>query len=258
MFRDIKLIAMDLDDTLLTSAKEVTENTRRVLKLCRERGIKIVVATARPYRDVMRVCKDIEFDAAVCDNGASIYIKGEKKHRSVIASKQVQKIIREYYELYPEGQVIIEAGECLYFNKDIYPMGWEPVDYVVTDLMELKDVEASKLIFTSFEEEDCILMREKLPEDIYILMGQHNHAMIMHSDASKSKGLSTVIKYFDLDLRHVMAFGDDNNDIDMLCAAGIGVAMDNAIDKVKECSDYITLGNNEDGVAKFLEDKILV
>ncbi len=258
MFRDIKLIAMDLDGTLLTSTKEVTENTRRVLKLCKEKGIKIAVATARPYRDVMRLCSGIELDAAVCDNGASIYIRSEKKHSSEIAPKQLQRIVRNYYKLYPEGQLIIESGDCLYFNKDIYPIGWEMVDYLVTDLLALEEVAASKLIFPSFKEEDCVLMRESLPEDIYILMGQNNQAMAMHRDASKSKGLSTAIKYFDLGLSHVMAFGDDNNDIDMLCAVGIGVAMGNAIAQVKECADYIALANNEDGIAKFLEDKILV
>ncbi len=257
MLQDTKFIVLDLDDTLLRDDKSISMYNRRVLQQCRERDILVLVATARPLRDVKRVCQGLALDGIISNNGASVYIKDELIHSSPIDGKGVKKIIQGFFKLYPKGQMIIESGDKLYSNQSGVLEGWEYVPIECIDLNTFQGDEVYKIIITGFGEEDCLDLGRVLPKEAYVVMGQHNHAMIMKRSVNKATGLLSLLKLLNLKPQEGMAFGDDYNDLDILNIIGASVAMGNAIMPVKEAAKFITLSNEEDGVGAFLEDNVL-
>lgn len=257
MLKNIKFIVLDLDDTLLRRDKSISAFNRNVLELCREREILVFVATARPYRDVERVCSGLVLDGVICNNGASVYLKDEIISSSPIDKSQVKEIIKAFLMTYPEGHMIIESGNSLYSNKEILPIGWEYVPISCIDLDGFSGDQVYKCMVTEFQREDCISFEKIIPEDTYVVLGQHNHAMIMKKGINKAEGLKALISSLGLSPEEGIAFGDDYNDLDILNTVGVSVAMGNAIEPVKEAADYITTTNEEDGVGCFLHKMLL-
>ena len=100
-------------------------------------------------------------------------------------------------------------------------------------------------------------IEDNLPESLYLSVARDSLAMIMHKGATKAKAIAELSRYWSISESEIVVFGDDVNDIDMLSSAGIGVAMGNAIDKVKAIADYICNDCDMDGVARWIEEYVL-
>jgi hydroxymethylpyrimidine pyrophosphatase-like HAD family hydrolase len=103
--------------------------------------------------------------------------------------------------------------------------------------------------------EDAVFIRQNMPDSMYLTVARDGLGMIMHRDATKSKAVAKLAKMWNIKESEIAAFGDDLNDIDMLTCAGVGVAMKNALVEVKAVADYICDTNDNDGVAKWLEER---
>jgi Cof subfamily protein (haloacid dehalogenase superfamily) len=249
---EIKLIVTDLDNTLLRRDKTVSDRTVEVLRHCRESGIKLAFATARPKRAVFQyldILKRIEFDAMAFHNGAVIFCGGAPAVNYGIAPDVAQTIALKLAQC--GLSVGLEIDDVNYSNYDAAE-GWPGMEFVYTDFGDLPDMPADKIIIKAPTAETAASVREILPENLYFEISEGVLGLIMNREAKKLRAAEVFAGHFGIVLRNIAAFGDDLNDAELLRNSGIGVAVENALDEVKAIADYICGDCDSDGVAVWL------
>lgn len=241
-----KAVITDLDRTLLRTDKTLSEYTAKVLRRVKEKDIKIIAATARPKRSVIEYNDTVGFDALVCLNGAEI-IFGDTQEERCIPHNVAEKLLKD---VCATGEYVISAeiSGVLYANA-VFPQ-WESVLY--TDFPLLPKGSIHKLIF-SYSDEALHVIRNALPDSLYCTVANKQLIQIMNKKATKLNGISKVLNTFKISPEEAIFFGDDNDDLEAIKTCGIGVAVQNAIPEVKAAADVVVDTNENDGVAKFIE-----
>ena len=253
---NIKMIVTDLDGTLLRTDKTISDYTASVFRICRDRGIKIVFATARPVRAVTKWLNiDIESAACIYHNGAVIMFGDELFQEAGIDHDTVSKLLVAAKGL-SGMKVAAEIDDALYANFDAQTV-WPGVEYVVTDFSDLPKLPADKIIFITVDKTEISAIEALFSENLYWEISENEVLMVMSKQARKRNAVSDLATHFGIPLSEVAAFGDDYNDVEMLRECGIGVAVANAIDEAKSAADYICETNDSDGAAKWLEENVL-
>lgn len=276
MKKRIRMIAFDLDGTLLTDRKVITEHTKKVLHRAIDQGIVLLPATGRPLNGIPQELFDEFPDIryAITSNGARILdVRDEKVLiHAAVPREKVKKIldIAVQYdtlrEVYFDGQGYVnldayERAEEFYDNLSMvgYIRGTRiPVKNL--EEMFLKSEKPSdkvQIVFKNREEKPIVLEQLRQISGIAVTEAFSNNIEINDGKVNKGWGLLQLGEYLGVESEEIMAFGDGLNDVSMICAAGVGVAMENAIDEVKAAADLITYSNEEDGVARTIETYIL-
>ena len=248
----MKAIITDLDRTLLRTDKSISEYTVNILKKCRENGILIMTASARPLRDILLFNNSIKFDAITATNGAIISLPNKILEYG-IPNESGEKILSDIL-LYPDVFLSIETSTGLYSNRDI-PI-WEPIIY--DNFPKIPDKTILYKILASSENKSLYEGIEKtLLDNVYHTIANKELIQIMSREATKWNGILHMLSYFNISPDDVIYFGDDNDDIEAIKNCGLGVAVSNAIPSVLEAADKVTDSNDCDGVARFIENYIL-
>lgn len=272
---DIKLIALDLDGTLLDSCKKLSQRNRQALVRCIEKGIEIVPATGRTVDGIPDFIKNIPgVRYAITTNGASIknLISNKeldsRKMPADLACTIMEKAVPYHimYDAYIEGRGISEAK--FYYHLDEYniPTVSQSMIHSTRDVVPCildyvktcgKEIEKVNMFFS--EEETRIIMRKKLTEisGILVTSSLPNNLEINYEGAAKGEAILRLSRILELNPSQTMAFGDGENDYDMIEKAGFGVVMANGDDGLKKLADYVTYTNDEDGVAAAIEKYVL-
>ena len=148
-------------------------------------------------------------------------------------------------------------GDTLYANFDASVV-WKYTRFKVTDFSNLPPIDADKILV---EADRSIKYSEILPlltPEIYCQISERLIYLIMNKNATKLNALKTLCSNWGLGLKNAAAFGDDYNDIEMLKECGLGIAVGNAIKEVKEAADAVAQTNDNDGVAKYIENYLLI
>lgn len=249
----MKAIITDLDRTLLHADKTISDYTLQVLQQCRERGILLMAATARPERAVFSYHKQVRFDAMTVMNGAGVILPGQKVPGYAIQRETAECILEKLCEL-PDIILSVEMGSEVYANIEIPE--WEAK--VFKGFPQLPAEGTIHKILVSRENENIgSLVQRLLPEDTYCSVAGNNLVQIMNRQATKWNGIQRMLAATGVSPEQTVYFGDDNDDIMSIKNCGIGVAVKNAIEAVKEAADEITESNDEDGVAKWIERSLL-
>lgn len=247
----IKAIILDLDGTVLRNDKQVSPHTLEVLNRCRELGMKIMIASARPLRDVIQFTESIRPDMIAALNGAKIVFPDHETH-SEIDPKQAEALLGQLCSL--NVPLSLEMGNEVYSNVPIpeYP------STIYSGFPVLPDGEAPYKILVNQVSDSLIhTVEAMLPENLYTTIAIGKMIQIMDRRASKWNAVKAMLSSIDCSSLDAIYFGDDYDDIPPIRECGIGVAMGNAIDAVKASADYIAPSNEDDGVAGFLENFIL-
>ena len=265
----IRIILLDLDGTLLTHDKQLSPGNRAALERAAAMGIWIVPSTGRFYQGMPAVVRELPFVRyAVTINGAQVYDGKEDAvlHRAEIAPAAAERVFDRLdalpviYDCFLDGWGYMDARHYAQIDRFIA----DPrVNRMVKDLRrpvedfrafirrENRPLQKIQMFFRDLDRRREAL--EVLPRDLpdmAVTSSIPNNIEINDSAATKGEGLRFLCRRLGVDIRDTMAFGDGSNDMTMIRAAGIGVAMANADPALRAAADYVTDTNDADGVAK--------
>ncbi len=263
----MKAVALDLDGTLLNSKHMVSFHAKQILKKLDNKGIKIVLASARPIRSVLNIASDIGLQnlPMVGANGA-IIAKNENDilFRNSILKNEISLIVsllKKYLIENPELTMTMHIySRFKWFvpfhtekaKEEAQIIGFEP-DIVGELAFELDSAE--KIMFVAkpeYLQKFVSHLKEKVP-NLSVVLSKPDSLEINALGVSKFLGVSEYAKLVHLNIKDFIAMGDGDNDETMLSNCGYGVAMANASFLAKKAAHQIALSNDEDGVALFLD-----
>ena len=276
--RNIKLIALDLDGTLLGSDKQLSAENAAALARAAAEGVEIVPATGRFYRGMPQNVRELLYVRYVISiNGAQVFDVARQQtvcgseipwQRAVAVIERLDKL-DVIYDCYQDGwgwmtQTFYDQAERYAANVhslDMIKNLRTPVPELKATLKErARGVQKIQLFFRDMELRAEML--KKLPgefPDLVVTTSIVNNIEFNSREATKGVALEKLAVYLGIPVGETMAFGDDRNDIRMLLAAGIGVAMGNAEEEVKNAADWVTDHCDDSGVAsamrRFLWEK---
>ena len=254
--KNCKLIVTDLDGTLLRNDKSISKFTLETLKACRNQGILIGFATARPIRGVAQIREVFEPDILITHNGA-VFTHGEHQVSMGISGKQVRIFLEKILSDFPYAEIGVESDDVFWANYDV-TKNWLGETYMqLTSMLDGLDIKCADKILVCLKTVDPHTLRLYLPDDCYLEIADDVMGMIMRKQATKFNGIVSICNALGISPSEVVSFGDDNNDISMIQGCAVGVAVNNANLKVKNAADVVCESNENDGVAKWIQGAIL-
>lgn len=267
-----KMIVLDLDGTLTNSEKKITPKTKQALFDAMERGIKVVLASGRPTYGIMPIAEELElkqrggyilsFNGARitnCGNGQVIYQNTIPQHYIPILTSLAEEYHVDYLTYDESGQTIITNNpDNIYAeveaNINHMPLKYEPdigetVTYPVNKMIML----GSGMYLHTVEPR----LQQDMAGVLSVYRSEPFFLEVMPLGVDKALSLERLLKYLGMSREEMICIGDGFNDLTMIEYAGLGVAMENAQDSVKEKADFITLSNDEDGVAHVIQKFML-
>ena len=257
-----RLIFIDSDGTLKKTDGTISKRTKQAISKCQMQGDRIIVCTARPRYQTLDVMKEAGADnIVISSNGSEIF---DSKNNKVI------------YNSFIDNGEVIKLVEYAYLMDIRLILAMDDYDYVTKTIRNsnqvLLDKDDYKEKLASCNVKQCMFIDKKYNEIAKMKkMVSSNKALsivdeisesssydekwfsVANSNSSKGNALNILVEYLNVPFDQTIAIGNDKNDISMFKMAGLSVAVENATDGVKKNADYITLSNDDDGVALFLE-----
>ncbi len=261
-----RLLAIDLDGTLLTPQKIITPRTYQALRQAISAGVTIVIATGQTLSVLQNVCADLPLSAPqIIENGAIIadIHSGDILHERLIPPEHILPVLEElrnfglYRAYHTLHRVYVDRNTPRarnWYRPPVLPA------VEVEDVASLYPLSCIKVVGIG----EANTLREKrreleriFAEQLYVTQSSFDILEFLHPEVSKGNALRIIAADLNIMPEEIVAFGDNHNDIGMLRLAGLGVAMGNAHEEVKAAADYVTRSNAEDGVAVVIEEMIL-
>ena len=267
----VRMIAFDLDGTLLTTDKRLTDETRRTLEQAAKRGILLVPATGRPLTGMPAEVLGIAgVRYAITANGARVVSAEDgkilrEKLISVEKARKVLDIYGEYdtlREIYYDGQGYMEARQME--QLDHYVPDPNMAKYMrntrkcVPDLMEKfrqenRAMDKVQAVFACAGEKEQAFRRIREMEGVEATGALSYNIEVTAGGINKGEALLWLAGELGIDREEILAFGDGANDADMIRAAGIGASMEVSVPEVRAAADILAGSNDEDGVARAIQ-----
>ena len=268
--KNIKSVFLDIDGTLTNSSKEITEQTKAEIKKVKDKGIYVVLCSGRSNKDVCKYSMEtFASNYSVSSNGAQIYNYGtnESLYKNDIEYSEMKKIW-EYCD--KNNLELILNGENNQYGNKIFCSDMYKNKVIIEDVEELRNTTIYQIIINSndyYNLKDCenyIKLNENLKIANYsreyinknVNSKEPYYIFINNKFADKGVAISKFLEKMNIKKEEAICFGDRINDITMFKNCGYKVAMKNADNELKELANYITLSNDENGVADFLNKYI--
>lgn len=265
-----KLIALDLDGTLLNTQKEISPRNRAAILAAREQGVQVILASGRPYIGMQKYMRQLgmtgDNDYVLCFNGARVEraTGGQVINSKMLRGKDA-KLVAAYAQQFglnthafspTRGLITPQASHYTQHEADS-----NFIDFTLLDFAELDDdepiiksmmIDPPQLLQTIIDQ-----MPDELSARYTIVRSAPFFLEFIHPEANKGAGVAALAQHLQIQPEEIICCGDAGNDLHMLQYAGLGVAMGNATDELKAIADYITADHNESGVAEVIEKFIL-
>lgn len=257
-----KLIAIDIDDTLLNDDIIVTEGTKSALKRAIDAGVTVTLATGRMFASAQKIADQIELNVPIITyQGALVktLLDGKVLYERDVPVDAARKLLTYSKEHKLHLQLYVD--DILYSTEDNARIQAYSklvnIPYVVEPNFEmLIDKPNHKMLIIDEPEvldQHIVVLQDLLGDQLHITKSKAHYLEFMHKEGTKGHALQFMAEHIGCTMAETIAIGDAWNDREMVQAAGLGVAMGNAVPQLKELADYITLSNNEDGVAHVIE-----
>ena len=263
----IRLIVADLDGTVLTSGKQITDSTRDAIVACREKGVRVIFASARPPRSVQPFYEKCGLDTPQINYNGSLIVDPVKKitmlHRPLDA-ELTQDIIHQARDRFRQCLISLEVLDRWYTDRvsnayqtetsrSFRPNKVAPLDdfldQPITKMMLLGPV----AMIDDLERR----LNKQFADQVHLVRQELQILQIMSRKASKVQALIKLADHLNVRQAEVLAIGDAQNDVGIIQWSGLGVAMGNACSRALREADYITASNDDDGVARAFKKFIL-
>jgi len=263
----IKLIALDIDDTLLNSKGKITAATKKALDKALDQGIKVVLCSGRPLAGVTPYLQELNINGdeqyVITYNGGLVEtVAGKVLSRKILDNKEYRRIVKYVTDNHMPYYVLDDQSKVYTSDKDVNRIAviqaWEnqsgilirtpdelPADFEITKAAIVGEKEQ----LDQFEAP----VKKEFSDSAYVVRAADNFLEVMNKTANKGTGLETLTEILGLDPSEVIVFGDEQNDLPMFDFAGTAVAMGNGSDLAKSHATHVTDTNDNDGIAKALD-----
>lgn len=250
------MILTDLDGTLICSDGSISERTKLVLKRCQNYGIFIVIATARYWIGAERYIEEIQPDYEITTDGTLIHRHGEQIYSCNLEIKDTNQIVHDILARDDKTEITVATGRQVFWNSKHISESEKLHKAVYCDYQNPLSCQANKIVAELPNYETALEITNKNHCRLQSYRGENWYAFLPEK-SGKVQAIQELARILDISLNEIVAFGDDKNDMEMLKMCGIGVAVNNAVQDVKEIADCITLSNDENGVAEWLAKNVL-
>ncbi len=277
-----KLVAIDIDGTTVDSNGNLSQRNIEVIRKVVDSGIPVCIVTGRNIYNAQKVAKKLNTKTpVVCCDGATMFDPVENK---IVYEKYFQqKQLKEVLEILNKHHVYVEMSSANHYYQYIkskelgkYNYGGSPNNFmgkykrmIKHNVRFVKNIDRflgkkpiiNQVIFIG-EAENVLSAKEEIISKNYDTLELrdnlwNNFVFIVQKGCKKSDGVKLLCDKYGINMEDTIAIGDELNDIDMIENAGLGIAVGNANQRIKDVAKYITLTNDEDGVAHALEKFIL-
>lgn len=272
--KNYKLIVTDMDGTVLGEDHKITDENKKALKEAEKMGIRVVFATGRFHDSAKDHIDFLDHTMPIISSNGSIIkhpITNKVYYSNFIDKNkclEITDIIEKYnlnYQVYTDEKILqkYETEEEMIFMKNFIAKNFSDKTEIVFKQELRDDIKNSKVLkFNILELENQKLLdkaRQELKSinNIEITSSWKDNLEIMSEGSNKGKAVEFLSNLLEIDREHIIAFGDNYNDLPMIEFAGTGVAMGNAEEKVKNVANYITDKNGDSGVAKAINNLVL-
>lgn len=258
----IKLCTIDLDGTLFDSVKNISHENKKAIKLAKENGCKIVIATGRPINGILNVLKELDLvskdDYVICYNGAKILntLTLDTIYSSTISGETVKELYHEARKLGLFFHAFRKNEELITFEHNPYTDVEARINKIEDHLFDFEQIndndEFIKAMIVDSDQNITQAMEDinpKFYEEYSVVRSSKIFLEFLNKESNKGEALKQLAKYLHIDIKDTMAIGDAGNDLAMIENAGIGVAMENAFIEIKKAANFITASNEQSGVA---------
>lgn len=264
-----KMIVLDMDDTLLTDDHIISEATKTALMLAQEKGIKVVLASGRPTYAMLDAAKELrlaEYGSFILSfNGAKI--TNCQTNEELFSSTLSPETVHQLFDLSQRENIWIHT----YMNNEIITQENNPFTEIegkltglpIKTVADFKQTVSTPVVKVLMVKEENYLkevearLQKELANDLSVMRSKPYFLEFTELGVTKGTSLAILIEKLGISREEVIAIGDSYNDVAMIEFAGLGVAMGNAPDDVKQLADYVTDTNNNDGIAKVIDTFIL-
>lgn len=261
----IKLVATDIDGTILIPEGNFTRPVKDCIKKLCDKGIKVVLVTGRMNAAAEKIAQELGLNTPVVSYQGGLVVENNKKlYERYLTTAQAEKIIawakkvNIHINLYNDDILYSEADcyEIQRYCKNLH------TDRTIKNFNEIKKDKINKLLAIDYSNPERINQYEKdlqsiFPE-LYIVKSTPYFLEFSNPEGSKKCAVEFLQKYWDLEKDEILTIGDQNNDIALLQAGGVKIAMGNATDELKAQADYITESVYEDGFVNAMEKFCLI
>jgi len=250
-----RLLLFDLDGTLLQSDKTISKVTMQELEKCREQGIMIGVSTSRSEKNSMEFIAKLNPDVVISSGGALVKYKETYIYKAEFTKTETREIIQKARRICGEDcEITVDTVDAHYWNYKIDPKqqdrSWG--DSIYTNFKDFCQ-ESLKICVELFDECAAKKLKENLPDCDCVRFSDGYWYKFTKKTATKENAIMYLCRACGICTDAIIAFGDDYADIGMLKLCGVGVAMGNAIDAVKEAADQVIGDNDNDGIGSYLQ-----
>ena len=251
---ECKLLLFDLDGTLLKSDKTISEHTLSALNACRSKGLMIGVSTSRSEQNSMIFLSELLPDILISSGGALVKQNGNYIYKAEFSIEETNNMIRTVREICgADCEITVDTMESHYWNYKIDPkkqdQSWG--DSIYTDFKDFNQ-ESLKICVEIFDSDKAEKLKNILTDCDCVRFSDGYWYKFTKKGVTKEKAITEICHVCKFAPENIIAFGDDFVDIGMLKLCGIGIAMGNAIQDVKQIADVVIGTNDNDGIADYL------
>lgn len=270
---DIRCIALDLDRTTLNGEGRLSPATRQALERAIAKGVHIVIASGRSFRSLPEDVVSLPgIEYAITSNGAAVYHlpTGRRLHGYTLEPQSVERILTltagepVVYEAFVAGSAYADSAyvadpvahgatpQAIHYIQNTRHPEADIRAFIRTHMMELDSLDL--VVGNEADKTRIWAMLQRAVPEVYITSSVQQLIEISHRDAGKHSGVRFVTELLGISPGQAAAFGDGDNDADMLAYVGCGIAVENASPACLAAADYVTARHDQDGVARGIRD----
>ena len=253
---NISIILSDLDGTLFRNDKSISDFTKETIRQAQAKGLLFGICTSRAKVNAEKFLEGISPDILITNGGGIVYYRDKKIYNCEFTVEEIRKLINAAFEVFGKDVIISADNEQALYSNSTEELGDK--FWTFNDFSDFRET-CMKMCIESLDKEkiEKVVSVIGLDEIDYLPFSDIPWYKLSKKGATKEKAIEELCRHLNITSSQIAAFGDDFNDIGMLTLCGKGIAMENAIEEVKQAAGQVCASNENDGVAKWIKENLL-